>query len=401
MKRVLIVEDQEANRALLREYVHETGAMAVDVGDGLAALNEIHAQPPDLVILDLRLPRMDGITVLRRVRENPELKRLPIVVVSALSELDKVSQCIELGAIDFLPKPFKPAVIRARLQSYLNRRRFHAAGEQPDLFPRHFARQVVASLELWKSSPVGQQLGFSDALFHVLEQFNPETRGHLERMAGYCELLLSELSRNSRHAEALDAKTIQHFLQSASLHDIGKLAVPDWILSKPGPLTPEEHRVMRRHVTVGGEILRELQVLFPHDARLGVAIDMALYHHERWDGAGYPFGLSGEAIPLPGRIMALADVYDALTSERCYKAAFSHQDSRDIIVGAAGKQFDSAVVSAFLACEAEFKRISQHALEEGERHDADGKNANGSNGNSTASSSGASGQMLKYKTMSA
>lgn len=378
LKRVLIAEDQEANRALLREYVHETGATAVDVGDGVAALNEIHAQPPDLVILDLLLPRMDGIAVLRRIRDNPELKRLPIVVVSAISELDKVSQCIELGAIDFLPKPFKPAVIRARLQSYLNRRRYTPAIENPDLFPRQFARQVVASLELWKSSPARQHVNWSDALFHVLEHFNPETRGHLDRMAGYCDLLLRELRLQPSYADAIDEPFIQQFLQSASLHDIGKLSVPDWILSKPGTLTPAEHRVMRRHVTVGAEILRELQVLFPNDARLGLAIDLALYHHERWDGAGYPFGLSGESIPLPGRIMALADVYDALTSERCYKAAFSHADSRDIILGSAGKQFDPTVVAAFLACEGSFHHISNGARLDGGQGPVDGRSSDSS-----------------------
>ncbi|MCW5966691.1 MAG: response regulator [Bryobacterales bacterium] len=358
MKRVLIVEDQDANRALLREYVTETGAFPVDVADGVAALDEIHAQPPDLVILDLRLPRMDGLTVLRRLRENPEYRRLPIVVVSAMSELDKVSQCIELGAIDFLPKPFKPAVIRARLQSYLNRRRYYPADQNPDLFPRQFARQVVASLELLKASPAAQLVNWSDALFQVLAQYNPETRIHLERMSGYCEVLLQELRQHSRYASLISDEFIQQFLQSASLHDIGKLSVPDWILSKPGPLDANEHRVMRRHVTVGAEILRELQVLFPEDDRLSLAIDLALYHHERWDGAGYPFGLSGESIPLPGRIIALADVYDALTSERCYKSAFSHEASRSIILGAGGKQFDPAVVAAFLACEDSFRAIS-------------------------------------------
>ncbi len=364
LKRVLIVEDQEANRALLREYVTETGATPVDVADGVAALNEIHAQPPDLVILDLRLPRMDGLTVLQRIRENPEFRRLPIVIISAISELEQVSKCIELGAIDFLPKPFKPSVIRARLQSYLNRRKYIPADTSPDLFPRQFARQVVASLELLKASPAGQDVNWSDALFQVLAHYNPETRGHLERMSGYCDLLLQELRAHSRYARLIDERFIRQFLQSASLHDIGKLAVPDWILSKPGPLNAEEHRVMRRHVTVGAEILRELQVLFPQDDRLSLAIDVALYHHERWDGAGYPFGLSGESIPLPGRIMALADVYDALTSERCYKAAFSHEASRDIILGAAGKQFDAAVVAAFLACEERFRAISSSTMVE-------------------------------------
>lgn len=359
-KRVLIVEDQDTNRALLREYVTMSGATPVDVSDGIAALTEIHAQTPDLVILDLLLPRMDGISVLRRLRENPDYSRLPIVVISAMSEMENVSQCIELGAIDFLPKPFKPAVLRARLHSYLNRRLYFADDSISEVLPREFAQQVVASLELLKSSPVGHGVNWSDALFQVLAQFNPETRSHLERMSAYCEALLRTLRAGSVYSHLVTDTFVSHFLKSASLHDIGKLAVPDRILSKPGPLDASEHRIMRRHVTVGGEILRELQVLFPEDERLSLAIELTLYHHERWDGAGYPFGLSGEAIPLPGRIMAIADVYDALTSERCYKSAFSHENSRDIILGGASKQFDPAMVAAFLACEDEFRAIATH-----------------------------------------
>lgn len=360
-KRVLIVEDQEANRALLREYVVMSGATPIDVEDGLAALSEIHAQPPDLVILDLRLPRMDGMSVLRRLRENPDYRRLPIVVVSAVAEIEKISECIALGAIDFLPKPFKPQVLRSRIDNYLNRRRYVPEVTSPEQLPRDFARQVVTSLEMLKGAPARNGKSWSDALYEVLAQYNPETRAHLDRMAAYSEVLLLQLQRNSKYSHLVSESFIDQFLCTASLHDIGKLGVPDSILSKPGPLNAEEHRIMRRHVTIGAEILRELKVLFPDDERLDLAMELTLYHHERWDGRGYPFGLSRTNIPLAGRIMAMADVYDALTSERSYKGAFTHAESRDIIIGSAGKQFDPALVAAFLACEADFERISLHA----------------------------------------
>jgi putative two-component system response regulator len=358
LKRVLIVEDHDTNRAMLREFVSMCGGFPVDVGDGVAALDEIHAQIPDLVILDLRLPRMDGMTVLRRLRENPDFRSLPIVVVSALTELEHISQCIELGAIDFLPKPIKPAVLRARLASYLARRRYYTSDESCGLFPREFAREVVSSLELLKSSCASEQIDWSTALFDVLARYNPETREHLDRMAAYCRTLLRQLRNDPLYRHVITDSYIELFATTSALHDIGKLAVPGRILSKPGPLDADEHRVMRRHVTVGAEILRELLVQFPDDPGLGLAIELTLHHHERWDGAGYPFGLAGEAIPMAGRVMALADVYDALTSQRCYKRAFSHQESRDIILGATGKQFDPKIAAAFLACEGEFQRIS-------------------------------------------
>jgi len=358
-KRVLIVEDQETNRVLLREYVTMSGGIPVDVSDGVSALTEIHAQPPDLVILDLRIPRLDGMSVLRHLRGNPDFNRLPIVVVSAVSELEKVSECIALGAIDFLPKPFKPQVLRSRIHNYLNRRQYIRVESSPEVLPREFAKQVVASLELMQSS-ASRSENWSDALFEVLSQYNPETRGHLDRVTAYCDALVRRLAATPKFTDQMGQTFVDYFIQTASLHDIGKLGVPDHILSKPGPLDPDEHRVMRRHVTVGAEILRELQVLFPEDRRLEFAIDLALYHHERWDGAGYPFGLSGENIPLAGRIMAVADVYDALTSERCYKSAFTHDQSREIIVSGVSKQFDPAVVNAFLECEEQFISISHH-----------------------------------------
>lgn len=354
--RVLIVDDHDTNRLLLREQVTMSGCTPVLASDGLEALHEIHASAPDMVILDLMLPRLDGESVLRKVRANPDFNRMPIVVISALAERARVKRCIDLGAADFIPKPFPPNAIKGRLQHCLSN---HSPdGWGPDLFrAREFACEMVSSLGLLCLATKGAPCGSSSAVLELLARFNPETRCHLERTSGFCRVLTAQLARSGSFASVIDDTFIEDFSRTASLHDIGKLAVPDSILSKPGALDAEEHRIMRRHVTVGAEILREIYRRFPNETLFEMAIDLTLYHHERWDGLGYPFGLSGQAIPLVGRVMAIADVYDALRSERSYKAAFSHEKSRDIILEGSGKQFDPAVVAGFLACEREFESL--------------------------------------------
>lgn len=354
--RVLIVEDQELNRRVLQENVAMTGCLPVLASDGVEALDEIHASAPDAVILDLKLPRLDGVSVLKRIRENPELSRMPIMVISAAAEMQKVRQCIDLGASDFLPKPFPPQTLRTRLQYCLDHRSRGCSGEEP-FRAREFAREVMSSLDALGMATRNHAEDSTDALFALLERMAPETRTHLGRTSECVRVLSRQLAKDRRFRGVMDEQFIEDFARTASLHDIGKIAVPTAILEKPGALDVEEHRIMRRHVTVGAEILRELYRRFPQEHRLEIAIELTLYHHERWDGMGYPFGLSGHVIPLAGRVMAIADVYDALRSERSYKSAYSHEKSRDIILAGSGRQFDPLIVAGFLACEQELERL--------------------------------------------
>lgn len=332
------------------------GYTPVLASDGLEALHEIHASTPDMVILDLVLPRLDGETVLRKVRENPEFNRMPIVVISAAAEHARVQRCIDLGASDFIPKPFPPNVLGSRLRQHLTSQMSQGDGADP-FRAREFACEMVSSLGLLGIATKGPSGGSAGAVLELLERFAPETRCHLERTSAFCRVLTAQLAHDRRFANVIDSTFIDDFSRTARVHDIGKLAVPDSILAKPGALDADEHRIMRRHVTVGAEILREIYRRFPNEHRFEMAIDLTLYHHERWDGTGYPFGLSGNAIPLVGRVMAVADVYDALRSLRSYKPAFSHKKSREIIMASSGRQFDPAVVSGFLACERELESL--------------------------------------------
>lgn len=354
--RVLIVDDHDTNRLLLQEHVAMNGCTPVLASDGLEALQEIHASAPDMVILDLVLPRLDGETVLRKIRANPEFNRMPIVVISALAEHSRVQRCMDLGASDFIPKPFPSHALSSRLNHCLTSHMPESDGTDP-FRAREFACEMVSSLGLLGLATKGSPGGSSGAVLELLERFAPETRHHLERTSAFCRVLTTQLAGGRGFAGLINDAFIDGFSRTARLHDIGKLAVPDSILAKPGTLDAEEHRIMRRHVTVGAEILREIYRRFPSEQLFEMAIDLTLYHHERWDGMGYPFGLSGHAIPLVGRVMAIADVYDALRSERSYKAAFSHEKSREIILASAGKQFDPDVVAGFLACERELESL--------------------------------------------
>lgn len=354
--RVLLVEDQEINRRVLQENVALSGCVPVLASDGIEALDEIHASAPDAVILDLKLPRLDGVTVLRRIRENPEFGRMPIMVISGLAEIHRVRQCIDLGASDFLPKPFLPQALRSRLQYCLSASQRQMRDAEP-FRAREFAREIVSSLDALGIATRHQADDSSGTLLALLERMAPETRTHLGRTAACIRVMSRQLAKDRRFGGVMDERFIEDFARTASLHDIGKLAVPSSILEKPGALNVEEHRIMRRHVTVGAEILRELYRRFPQEHCLELAIELTLYHHERWDGMGYPFGLSGHSIPLAGRVMAVADVYDALRSERSYKSAYSHEKSRDIILAGSGKQFDPSVVAGFVACDAELEQL--------------------------------------------
>lgn len=206
------------------------------------------------------------------------------------------------------------------------------------------------------------------ALAKVVEARDPSTGVHLERVRAYARLLASHLGQMPAHAHAIDAEFIRTIHVSSPLHDIGKVGIADMILLKPDRLTPEETTLMRRHATLGGRTIRAIIRHGGDNRYLEMAYDVAMYHHEHWDGGGYPFGLSGSHIPLPARIVALADVYDALTSKRCYKPAFSHTEARSFILEESGKHFDPDVVAAFMAREADFIRIrdamsGEHAIQ--------------------------------------
>jgi putative two-component system response regulator len=357
---ILVADDNPLNRDLLARRLAAQGYRVETVNDGLAALARLERAGVSLLLLDIMMPGLDGFEVLRRMRANDSLSHVPVIVITALDELDAAAQCIELGAEDYLAKPFNPVLLRARVSACLEKRRLYR--QENDY--RSVLQQCNALLEERVRAQISQistaQLAAIYAMSRLAESKDPETGAHLERMREYCRLLSQQLARTPAYAGEIDARFIDTIYAASPLHDIGKVGVPDQVLLKPGKLDAREWGLMRTHTVIGAETLRAVYQQYGPNDFVRMGIDIAESHHEKWDGSGYPMGLAGDDIPLPARILALGDVYDALTSRRCYKEPFAHADSRALIVDGRGRHFDPHVVDAFLATEDEFIRIRRY-----------------------------------------
>jgi putative two-component system response regulator len=357
---ILVVDDNPLNRDLLARRLVAQGYRVETANDGRAALARLERSGVSLVLLDIMMPGIDGFEVLRRMRANDGLAHVPVIVITALDELDAAAQCIELGAEDYLAKPFNPVLLRARVSACLEKRRLYRQETQYRSVLQHCNALLEERVRAQITEISTAQLAAIFAMSRLAESKDPDTGAHLERMREYCRVLSRELARTPQYADTIDARFIDTIYAASPLHDIGKVGVPDQVLLKPGKLDAHEWDLMRTHTLIGAETLRAVYQQYGPNDFVRMGIDIAESHHEKWDGSGYPEGLVGEDIPLPARILALGDVYDALTSRRCYKAAYTHADSRALILEGRGRHFDPQVVDAFLATEDEFLRIRRH-----------------------------------------
>ncbi len=326
-QRVLVADDSPINRQLLQSLLGRMGLEVAVAEDGVAALEAVAAQPPDLVLLDVMMPRMDGLEVLSRLKGAPETYHIPVVMVTTIQEMSTRVRALELGADDFLNKPIVAVELKARVRSLLKAKALH---DQMVRHQENLEAEVARRTIKLRSVALDTILRLSQA-----GEFRDELTGnHVARMAAYSAAVARTMG--------LPERTVDAILLAAPLHDVGKIGVPDQILLKPGPLTPEEWVPMKAHTTMGGQILGGAESGF-----LRLAEVIALTHHERWDGKGYPRGLAGKAIPLAGRIVAIADVFDALTARRPYKEPFNLEKSLGIIRQGSGGHFDPAVTEAF------------------------------------------------------
>lgn len=356
---ILVVDDNEMNRDLLLRRLANVGHQLSSAADGEQALETMRTQSFDLVLLDIMMPVMDGYEALKVIQADAELRRVPVIMITALDDIDSAVRCIEMGAVDYVTKPFNPVLLRARVDASLDRKRMNDLEEQRHI---EIARSNVSLSEEVRAKVLEisqSQLAAIFAMSKLAESRDPETGEHLERMREYCKLLSEQLSRMPKYRPIIDRSFVDNIYAASPLHDIGKVGIDDSVLLKPGPLNDEEWVLMKQHPVIGAETLREVDRQHPGNDFIRTGIDIAEGHHEKWDGSGYPYGLSGEKIPLVARILALGDVYDALTSKRCYKDAFSHEKSRDIIVEGRGSHFDPDVVLAFFEAEEDFKRVRQ------------------------------------------
>jgi putative two-component system response regulator len=354
---ILIVDDNEMNRDLLQRRLGRMGFQLFTANNGAEALTALQQQVCDLVLLDIMMPVLDGYETLAQMKQDPRLRPIPVIMITALDDVDSAVRCIDMGAADYLTKPFNPTLLKARVGACLERKRLHDQEE-------HYRRQIerhnedLAEQVRIKVREISEtQLSTIFAMSKLAESRDPETGEHLERMREYCKVLSEQLSRMPKYRPVIDRTFVDNIYAASPLHDIGKVGVNDQVLLKPGKLTGEEWVLMRRHPIIGAETLREVDRQHPGNSFIRTGIEIAEGHHEKWDGSGYPFGLVGEDIPLVARILALGDVYDALTSKRCYKDAFSHTKSRAIIEEGGGGHFDPDVVLAFLETEDVFQCI--------------------------------------------
>lgn len=354
---LLIVDDNEMNRDLLQRRLNRDNIEAATAENGQQALEMMRKQPFDLVLLDVMMPVMDGYQTLESIIKDPDLSRTPVIMITAVDNVDNAANCIELGAVDYITKPFNPTLLMARVNSCLERKRLSDKEERYRKYIErandHLSDRVRQQVKKLSEA----QLSAIFAMSKLAESRDPETGEHLERMREYCRVLSEKLGGTEKYRSVIDRTFIDNIYAASPLHDIGKVGVDDDVLQKPGKLTPEEWVQMRKHPVIGAETLREVDRQHPGNSFIRTGIEIAESHHEKWDGSGYPYGLAGEEIPLVARILALGDVYDALTSKRCYKDALTHEESFEIIDNNIGKHFDPDVGLAFKESQDEFQRI--------------------------------------------
>jgi putative two-component system response regulator len=354
---ILIVDDAPENLSVLAELL-QPDYRVLAANSGTRALKLSAAQPkPDLILLDVMMPDMDGYEVFRHLQTNPNTRDIPVIFVTAMNAVEDEERGLEMGATDYIAKPLRPRIVLARVHTQLALKR-----------ASDFLRDQNAYLESEVLRRMGENRLIQDVSIHALarlaETRDPETGNHIRRTQEYVRALAQHLQSHPRFAAFLTDTNIELLTKSAPLHDIGKVGIPDHILLKPGKLTAEEWVVMKTHAQLGAEAIEQAE----RDAERPVAFlilakEIAHWHHERWDGSGYPDGLKGDAIPISARLMTLADVFDALINRRVYKEPFSFEDAREIIVGARGKQFDPDVVDAYLDLQEAFKDIAQRYSE--------------------------------------
>ncbi|HEX6017743.1 MAG TPA: two-component system response regulator [Burkholderiaceae bacterium] len=350
---VLVVDDVPENLTVLGELlVREYTVRAANSGP--AALRLAATQPqPDLILLDLMMPGMDGYEVMQRLRADAQTRDIPVICVTALDATAEEERGLSMGAVDYIAKPLRPSVVLARVRTQIDLKRAR------DKLSDHNAYLEAEVARRMRENQLAQDASIH-ALARLAETRDSETGNHILRTQQYMRRLGQLLAGHPRFAPSLDPHAIELLAKSAPLHDIGKVGIPDHILLKPGRLDEAEWEIMKTHAALGAEAIERAEA----DAQqpiefLAVAKQIARHHHERWDGLGYPDGLAGDAIPLPARLMALADVFDALISRRVYKPALPYARARDIIAGSRGTHLDPDVVDAFLADFDSFRAIAE------------------------------------------
>lgn len=351
---ILIVDDTPENITVLGELLQPYYKVRVSTSGKHALISANLTPHPDIILLDVMMPEMDGYQVITHLKQNPELMEIPVIFITALDSADDETLGLSLGAADYITKPLRPAIVLARIKAQLELKH---------------ARDRLRYQNQWLEAEVNRRMRLNQqiqdvsmrALASLAETRDNETGNHILRTQSYVNILATQLAALPKYVTVLTQDSIASITKAATLHDIGKVGIPDSVLYKPGKLTGDEWQIMQTHAKIGSDaIWRSIQSEEDHSGLefLHIAMEIAHYHHEKWDGSGYPDGLRGAEIPLPARLMALADVFDALICKRVYKPAFSLEEAKNIIIEGKGTHFDPDIVDAYLLRIDDFQQVA-------------------------------------------
>lgn len=351
---ILVVDDTPANLTLLARMLGDRGYRVRPVPSGKLALSAAASDPPDLLLLDISMPEMDGFEVCRRLKEDPRLRDVPVIFISALTETEGKVKAFQRGGVDYITKPFQIEEVEARVETHLKLRRGQAELARYNRYLEQLVEEKVKEIS-------ESQLATIFAMVKLAESRDDETGTHIWRVREYCLALANALRDEAGFRETLTDPFVRDLYNAAPLHDIGKVGISDLILLKPERHTPEEFEIMKTHTTLGARTLQGVKESYPRNSFVTMGVEVAHSHHERRDGSGYPRGLAGDAIPLAAQIMSIADVYDALRTPRRYKPGFDHEASVTIITKGDGRtkpsHFDARMLPVFAAVAPEFDAI--------------------------------------------
>jgi putative two-component system response regulator len=343
---ILILDDSITQLTELKYILESYDFMVVSFKNPINALTYLNDEKsllPDAIISDIVMPEMDGFDFCKHVKSNLDIKDIPFIFLTSLGDNLNHKKGLELGAVDYINKPMDPDLIKARLKTYIDLEHHRSNLE-------NIIEEKTEELEKLQQITI-------ECIATLAEYRDNETGTHIHRTQEYILLLANEMEKSSKYKKLLTKKCIKLLYQSAPLHDIGKVGIPDSILLKPGRLTEDEFEIMKTHTDIGRKALELADQRMGKESFLHYAAELAGYHHERWDGNGYPKGLKGENIPFFARMMAIVDVYDALVSKRVYKDPISHYEAIKIIKSESGTHFDAEIVKVFLRIENECKKV--------------------------------------------
>jgi putative two-component system response regulator len=360
-KKVILVDDIKANLTMGRDLL-KTFYEVYPVPSGERLFELLANVTPDLILLDIEMPGMSGYEVIKQLKSNRQHKDIPVIFLTSMDDEGSEMEGFDLGAVDYVTKPFSgPLLLRRILNQLL------IVQQRKELLASRAALEDYAdNLKLKVDEKTEEVKDLQNAILatvaNLVEFRDSLTGGHITRTQQYLHSLVDEMLRSGVLPDELAELDMEFYLAASQLHDVGKIAISDLILNKPDKLTPEEFEIMKTHVTAGVDAIEQIMSKTKGHAFLDHALLFVGTHHEKWDGSGYPVGLRGKNIPIEGRLMAIADVYDALISERPYKRAFSHEEASKIIEESSGSHFDPELIAVFEAVKSQFETIAQESV---------------------------------------